>query len=117
MKKIFLILTVMFLCGLAFSEKISLTTGKLLATSLSDYFFPVDTSVSGRQCSVTSIKKVDNDMWCISITTERNSIPITYDYYVKVGDKINLRRIDNPMKELTLNVLSVNWNEAVLEIQ
>ncbi len=103
-----------------FAEKITIRTGEALATSLTDYFFPVDISLTGSKCSVTSIKNVDDDLWCITIVALKSgttAIPVEYSYYVKKGDTINLRRINDPMKECGLKVESIDWNEAVVDIQ
>ena len=120
MKKLFLVMIFLTCSTFIFAEKIELHTGDALALSLTDYFFPVDISITGSKCSVTSIKNIDKDLWCISIAawrTNANSAPVIYDYYVKKGDTIKLRRINDPMKECTLKVETINWNEATLDIQ
>lgn len=120
MKKIFVLLTIFLLSTSVFAEKITIRTGDSLALSITDYFFPVDISVTGSKCSVTSIKFIEKDLWCISIAAWNSgtvSTPVVYDYYVKQGDIIKLRRIADPMKECNLKVESIKWNEAVLNIQ
>ena len=55
----------------------------------------------GSKCSITSIKKVEKDMWCISVSALRQgsvTVPITFDYYVKEGDTIKFQRIINQIK-------------------
>lgn len=120
MKKLMTFIFIALLSTSLFAEKITIKTGDALATSLTDFFFPVDITVTGSKCSVTSIKNIDKDLWCISITACKSgttSISVVYEYYVKKGDTINLRRINDPMKECSLKVESITWNEAVLDIQ
>lgn len=120
MKKLSIIILLLISTSFVFAEKITTKTGDALALSVTDFFFPVDISVTGSKCSVTSIKHIDKDLWCISIAALRNgtsSLPIIYDYYVKKGDIIKLRRINSPMTECNLKVESIDWNEAVLDIQ
>ncbi len=120
MKKLLTFLFIGFISASLFAQKITIRTGDALAISLTDYFFPVDITVTGSKCSVTSIKNVDKDLWCISITAFKSgttSIPLVYEYYVKKDDIINLRRITDPMKECSLRVDSITWNEVVLDIQ
>ena len=120
MRKVFILLLGIFLFSPLFAEKIPLRTGDVLGLSLTDYFFPLDISVTGSKCSVTSIKNVEKDLWCISIAAWRSwntSAPVIFEYYVKKGDIIKLRRLNNPLEECNLKVESVNWNEAVLVIQ
>lgn len=120
MKKLLVSVLLCLISISVFAEKITLRAGDTLAISLTDYFFPVDITVTGSKCSVTSIKNVDDDLWCISIVACKNgatSIPIPYEYYVEIGDIINLRRVNEPMKECNLKVESITWNEAVLDIQ
>ena len=120
MRKIVILILLLFLITPVFAEKIQLRTGDVLGLSLTDYFFPVDISVTGSKCSITSIKNVEKDLWCISIAAWRSgntSAPVIFDYYVKKGDIIKLRRLNNPLEECNLKVESINWNEAVLVIQ
>lgn len=120
MKKLLLILILTFSCFSVFAEKITLRTGDTLALSLTDFFFPVDINVTGSKCSVTSVKQIEKDIWCLSIAAWKSgvtSVPVTFEYYVKEGDVIKLRRINDPMNECNLKVISLKWNEAILDIQ
>ena len=120
MKKLFILVFLSLVSISVFAEKITLKTGEALALSLTDYFFPMDITVTGSKCSVTGIKNVDDELWCISITACKMgtvSIPVVYDYYVKKGDIIKLRRISEPMKECSMKLEAIDWNEAVLVIQ
>src|SRR5574344_1859067 len=116
MKKKLILFLLCLASSFLFAEKITFRTGDALAFSLSDFFFPVDISVTGSLCSVTGIRNVENEIWCISISACKSgtmSVPITYNYYVKIGDVIELRRISNPLSECSLKVTSIKWNEAV----
>lgn len=96
-----------------YAEKLTVRTGDALALSFADFFFPVDINVTGSKCSVTSIKLAEKDLWCISIAawhTSSVSTAVVYDYYVKKGDVIKLRRITDPMTECNLKVDSIKWN-------
>lgn len=120
MKNLMIFIFITLFTTFAFAEKIIIKTGEALAISLTDYFFPMDISVTGSKCSVTGIKKIDKDLWCISILackTENGVTPVLYEYYVKKGDIINLRRVNNPMKECSLMVEFITWNEALLAVQ
>ena len=121
MRKWLLVFIACFVCTFSvFAEKITLRTGEALALSMTDFFYPVDASVTGSKCSVASIKNIEKDLWCISIAAWRignASAPIVFEYYVKKGDIIKLKRISDPLKECNLKVESIKWNEAVLDIQ
>ena len=59
---------------------------------------------------IENIKKVEKDMWCISVSALRQgsvTVPITFDYYVKEGDTIKFQRINNQMNKCTLKVLFI----------
>ena len=119
MKRALLCILIMFSVPLVFAETVTLRTGDFFALSVADYFFPVDINVTGSKCSVTGIKNIEKDLWCVSISTNRtgSSMPIVYDYYVRQGDVIRMRRIRAPMEECGLRVISIKWNEVVLGIQ
>ena len=121
MKKIIVVAFIFCLsCFSIFAEKITLRTGDTLALSLTDYFFPVDINVLGSKCSITSVKNIDKDLWCITIAAWKSgatSAPVNFEYYVKVGDTIKLRRINEPMNDCSLKVVSLKWNEAILDIE
>ena len=120
MKRIFYIISFLALTTFAFAEKITFTTGDIAGTSLTDRFMPMDFSKLASQCTVSAIKKVEKDIWCIKITASKtggaSSIPIEYEYFVKKGDKIRIRRFsEKGMSECILTVESVDWNCASFE--
>lgn len=120
MKKNILIILVCFICSSIFAEEITFRTGDAFALSITDYFCPDDINLMGSKCSITSIKKVEKDMWCISVSALRQgsvTVPITFDYYVKEGDTIKFQRINNQMNKCTLKVLFIQWNKVVFAVQ
>lgn len=120
MKKIaislFLLLTSFFL----FAEKAKIHTGDAFAFSLTDYFFPADFSFTGAKCTVTAIKKVEKDVWCLSLAAFRSAqmtAPVVYEYYIKSGDTIKMRRLAKPIEECLIRIESVTWNEVVINTE
>ena len=118
MKK--LLFAFILLCSVcAFAEKVTFRTGDAFARSLSDFYFPTDIAFTGSRCSVTSVKRVEKDLWCLSLAAFRSgqqSVPVVYEYYVRPGDSIRLRRLETPMEVCTVKVVSVGWNEIVMEM-
>ena len=101
------------------AEKHTFRTGDAFALSLTDYFFPVDISMTGSRCSITSIKKVEKDLWCLSLAAFRTgqmTVPIVYEYYVKPGDILKLRRLESPMEECDVKIVSIGWNFVEIEM-
>lgn len=121
MKKIFLLTAFIFsLSGALFAEKRTFRTGEVFAFSVTDYFFPADISLTGSKCSITGVKKADKDLWCLSLAAFRPSqgaVPVTFEYYVKAGDTIRMRRLSSPMEEVPVKIEAVNWNEVVISVQ
>lgn len=119
MKKALLCIFVIFTVSLCFAQTVTFKTGDFFALSVADYFSPMDINVTGCKCSITGIKNTEKDIWCINITVYRSasSVPIVYNYYVKQGDIIKMRRINSPIGECSLKVVSVKWNEVTLDIQ
>ncbi len=122
MKKIFYIFVLFLASTLSFAEKITFTTGDMAGSSITDRFMPMDFSMVASQCTVSSIKKVEKDLWSMKITASKNtgtnSIPIEYEYFVKKGDKIKMRRLNEKgMSETILKVESVDWNQVVFEVE
>ena len=122
MKKLFhIILAFLALTTFSFAEKVTFTTGDVAGTSLTDRFMPMDFSMLASQCTVSAIKKVEKDIWCIKITANKTggaaSIPIEYEYFVKKGDKIQMRRFsEKGISDCVLTVDSVDWNCASIEV-
>ena len=119
MKKILpLLLAFVFLFPLP-AEKAKLHTGDAFAFSLTDFFFPPDISLIGSKCTITSVKKVDKNLWCLSLAAFRSSqgaVPVVYEYYVSAGDTVKMRRLSNPMEDCFIKIESVSWNEIVISV-
>ena len=115
-----LIFMIILLVGsyMFFAEEIKVKTGDVFGASMLDYFTPLEKSVSGGKTSVSSIKNVENDLWCITIIAESKSsqFPKTFEYYVKPGDSISVFRFPDIQKEVQLKFKSITWNEAVVEV-
>ena len=104
-----------------FSENIVFTTGDIAGISITNRFSPIDFSMLASTTTVSAIFNVDKDIWCIRLTANKTggttSVPIVYEYYVKKGDKIRMRRIcENGLVECTLTIVSLNWNKAEFSI-
>ena len=120
MKKLFAIIFYMALTICLFAEKFSFQTGDSFAVSTNDYFFPMDLTYTACKCTVTSVKKAEDCLWCFTLTASKsmNAIaPTTFEFFLKKGDVIKMRRVDNPMSECKLKVVSVNWNEITFETE
>ena len=118
MKKLLIILILISgMCAL-FAEEVKVKTGDIFGTSVYDYFTPVARGIRGGATCVSSIKKIEKDLWCITLVVESRSgqLPKYFEYYVKTGDVITVCRFPNIETEVQLKVKSVGWNEAVLEV-
>ena len=111
MKKLaFALLAFIFIFPLC-AEKATLNTGDAFGFSLADYFFPPDITFTGSKCAITAIKKVEKDLWCLSLAAFRSSqmaVPVVYEYYVRAGDTLKMRRLSNPMEECEVKIESVS---------
>ena len=120
MKKLFAIIIIMGLTISLFAEKFSFQTGDSFSVSNTDYFFPMDITYTACKCTVTSIKKADDGLWCFTLTASKSvntTAPTVFEFFLKKGDVIKMRRVDNPMSECKLKVTSVNWNEISFETE
>ena len=43
--------------------------------------------------------------------------PVIFEYFVRKNDVIKMRRLDNPMTEIQIRVISINWNEITIEME
>ena len=114
-----LLLALTFLFPLC-AEKATLHTGDAFGFSLTDYFFPPDITLTGSKCSITAVKKVEKDVWCLSLAAFRSSqmaIPVVYEYYVRAGDTLKMRRLSNPMEACEVKIEGVSWNEVVISVE
>lgn len=119
MKKIFYFLLLLSISSFIFAERVTFKTGETLSISVVDYFFPMDMNVLGCRCTVSSIHKVDNDLWCFSVLALKNGqniVPIRYDYYVRKSSILRFNRLNSSMNECSLKVVSLDWNVITLEI-
>lgn len=120
MKKNILSLIFVFLLFNVFAEKVTFHTGEAFGISNADYFFPIDIIFTGCRCTVTSIMKIENDLWCFTLTipnSNTTNAPVVFNYYIKKNDIVKMRRLNNPGKVVSLNVASVNWNEVTFDIE
>ena len=100
---------------------------KLLDTILVDKSYTEGNFAYGMTGIETHISEASRDLnMVLENLAIINNIKITkgnvvctevFDYYVKKGDIIKLRRINDPMKECNLKVEAIDWNEATLDIQ
>ena len=119
MKKLHIFfLTMMIISGFVFAEDIKVKTGDVFGSSMTDYFTPVAKGIRGSWTCVSSIKNVEKDLWCLTliVDSKANQIPKTFEYYVRPGDVISVCRFPDIQREVQLNVKSIKWNEAILEV-
>ena len=60
MKKITILLALLFLSVALYAEKITLQTGDFFGISNTDYFYPKDITFTGSRLTITSVKNVGN---------------------------------------------------------
>jgi len=120
MKKIITLVLLFFVViASSFAEKLTFHTGDAFGLSNADYFFPVDIAFTASKCTVTSVKKADADLWCFTIIAPKSvntNAPVSFEFFVKEGDVLTLRRLANPMEKCSLRVITVNWNEISFEV-
>ena len=120
MKKTIIICILFSLSITLFAEKITLQTGDSFGVSNTDYFYPKDISFTGAKCTVSSIKKIEDNLWCLTLTAPKSantSAPVVFEFYIKKGDVLKMRRLITPMEECKLKIISVNWNEITIETE
>lgn len=120
MKKRFFCILFLFANIFLYAEKYIFRTGDALSLSFSDYFYPIDVSVSGNRCSITSVKKIDKDLWCLSLTTLKNGqgmVPVVFDYYIKNGDELKMKRYPSINEVTVIKIINIDWNQIELEIK
>ncbi|UKI56273.1 MAG: hypothetical protein L6V90_03685 [Treponema succinifaciens] len=101
------------------AEKLSFHTGEAFGLSNTDYFFPTDITFTASKCTVTSIKKADVDLWCFTIVASKSAntnAPVCFEFFVREGDILMMRRLTNPMEKCSLRVITVRWNEISFEV-
>ena len=118
MKKILLTVVLFSLTLFVFAERVSLHTGDSFGLSNVDFFFPLDITFASK-CTITSVKNVNNDIWCLTLSAPRSAntnAPTTFEFFIKKGETIKMRRMTNPIAECALKIVSVNWNEISFEV-
>jgi len=127
MKFFFSLFVFCFISLFAFADKVTfytgLTTGCTLENPLISYdpYIPLTYIRYSGRCLVTSIRKTEEkDVWCMTLTIEgadgHSAFPVSYDYYLRKGECIYLRRVAAKMGTSTLKVLSVDWNKATFAV-
>lgn len=114
MKRTLLTLALLAVGAGLFAEKVTFTAGSI-AGKLPECYLPLDFT-AGATCSVTAVRRVEKDLWCLVLTaaksTQNAAYPVTYEYYLKIGDKIRMRKTGTGLTEHTLTVTRLGWNEA-----
>lgn len=102
-----------------FAERLSLKTGDIFGFSQTDDFLPLDRSFMMTSSTVSSIGKVENGIWCLKVTVKKSldaGTPVIFEYYVREGDVIQVKRFLHNEEIYKLKVLSVNWNEITFDV-
>lgn len=69
--------------------------------------------------TVSSIGKVENGIWCLKVTVKKSldaGVPVVFEYYVREGDVIKVKRFLHGEEVYSLKVLGVNWNEIAFDV-
>lgn len=113
-------LFLIFACaGSLFAETLSLKTGDIFGFSQTDDFLPLDRSYMMTSSTVSSIGKVENGIWCLKVTVKKSldaGVPVIFEYFVREGDVIQVKRFLHNEEIYKLKVLSVNWNEITFDV-
>lgn len=118
MKQILILLSSLLLTAALYAEKITFQTGDAFGLSNTDYFYPKDITFAGSRLTVTSVKKIEDNLWCFTLTSSKSAntnAPVSFEFYVKKDDILTMHRLTNPLEEFKLKVISINWNEITLE--
>ena len=102
-----------------FAERLSLKTGDIFGFSQTDDFLPLDRSFMMTSSTVSSIGKVENGIWCLKVTVKKSldaGVPVIFEYFVREGDVIQVKRFLHNEEIYKLKVLSVNWNEITFDV-
>lgn len=70
MKKITILLALLFVSVALYAEKITLQTGDFFGISNTDYFYPKDITFTGSRLTITSVKKEEDNLWCLKLAAE-----------------------------------------------
>ena len=115
MKRFAFALILLLAGAFTFAADFTARTGNRFGTSLMDFYSPSDKSIGAQLTFVSSIKKIENDLWCITLVTSSRSLqyPISFKYYVRVGDVIEVMKFPDIETVHKLKVKSITWNEAI----
>lgn len=119
MKKYFLSIMVLScsLCVYAQTNQITIKTGEEIK------YYPVDVEIRASLPVVSKIMKIDDEVFEFSLTVAAFSnssvygtYPILVSYYIRVGDELELKKIDTYFDPVFVKfeVVSINWNTLVL---
>lgn len=119
--KIIILTILLMITGIAslFAERLSLKTGDIFGFSQTDDFLPLDRSFMMTSSTVSSIGKVENGIWCLKVTVKKSldaGVPVIFEYFVREGDVIQVKRFLHNEEIYKLKVLSVNWNEITFDV-
>lgn len=119
--KIIILTILLIITGIAslFAERLSLKTGDIFGFSQTDDFLPLDRSFMMTSSTVSSIGKVENGIWCLKVTVKKSldaGVPVIFEYFVREGDVIQVKRFLHNEEIYKLKVLSVNWNEITFDV-
>lgn len=115
MKRIAFVLILLLVGAYCFADDFIAKTGNRFGTSLTDFYSPTDKSIGAQITFVSAIKKVENDLWCITLVTSSRSLqyPISFEYFVRVGDVIEVMKFPDIETIYKLKLKNISWNEAV----
>ena len=121
MKKIIALILLFFVLIVSLcAEKFTFHTGEAFGFSNTDYFFPLDIAFTATKCTVTSVKKIDSDLWCLMIVAQKSvntNAPVIFEFFIKKGDVLKMRQLSNPMIVCNLKVVNAGWNEISFETE
>lgn len=72
MKKISILALVLFLSVSVFAQSVTFRTGDSFGLSNTDFFIPSDITFMASRCTVTAIRKIDNEYWCLRLTAPKS---------------------------------------------
>ncbi len=115
MKRIVFVIIILLAGTFTFAADLTARTGNRFGTSLTDFYSPTDKSIGAQLTFVSAIKKVENDLWCITLVTSSRSLqyPISFEYYIRVGDVIEVMKFPDIETIHKLKLKKITWNEAV----
>ena len=115
MKRFVFVLILLFVGTFSFAADFIVKTGNRFGTSVTDFYSPNDKSIGAQVTFVSAIKKIENDLWCITLVTSSKSLqyPISFEYFVRVGDVIDVLKFPDINTVHKLKIKKISWNEVV----